>query len=232
MASSPAVAGEADHLLVRRRPARRSNAGPRRSPPPRPRSTTTAAAATSTGHVRPAGCTSRSQLVDRDRGRRGATSWVAGWFARCRISFACRGSTGVGFEREPQAAGRLAELVRQPAAFLAVAVRRELAFQPRHVVAVQPAERPDGQELLDHGVVAVHGSSWTRAARRRRMPRSVRDFTVPSGRPVASAIWLCDIPSKYIRSNTSRCASGSSSKAARTRRRSSGSPICSTTSSA
>ena len=46
------------------------------------------------------------------------------------------------------------------------------------------------------------------------------------------AIWLWDRPSKYMRSSTSRCASGSSSRAARTRRRSSGRPICSTTSSA
>jgi hypothetical protein len=44
----------------------------------------------------------------------------------------------------------------------------------------------------------------------------VRDFTVPIGSPVRSAICDWDMPSKYIKVRTSRCSAGSSSRAART----------------
>ena len=66
---------------------------------------------------------------------------------------------GLRIESERKAAGGLVVLARQAAALLAVSVRRELALEEPHIVAVQPAERADREELLDHGVVAGHGSS-------------------------------------------------------------------------
>ncbi len=69
------------------------------------------------------------------------------------------------------------------------------------------------------------------ARRSRRIARSVRDFTVPSGRPVRSAIRLCERPSKYMNSSTSRCSFGNWASASRTSRRSPGKLNRSTTSS-
>ena len=86
------------------------------------------------------------------------------------------------------------------------------------VALVQAIESPDREELVDQRVVARHRDPPRGSARSRRIASSVRDFTVPSGSPVRSAICDCERPSKYIRSITSRCSSGSAPSAVRTSR--------------
>ena len=76
----------------------------------------------------------------------------------------------------------------EPTALLAVAVRGQLPFQQRCVVGVQAVEGLGREELVDQRVVADHRVPSPRFARSRRIASSVRDFTVPSGSPVRSAI--------------------------------------------
>src|SRR5205085_8439924 len=105
-----------------------------------------------------------------------------------------------GLHRERESSRHLVVRRLEAEALLAVravvgALHGELALVRR----IEPVERTEGDQLLDRGVIP-HRSIPRRAVRSRRMPRSVRDFTVPSGSWSRSAILDCDSPRKYISS--------------------------------
>ena len=116
-----------------------------------------------------------------------------------RIRSTIAGVDRFGIEREREPSGRLGEAVFQATALVAIAVGGTFASEHLDVVTVQATEGLHREQLLDRGVVQAHRSSPSREVRMRRMPSSVRDLTVPNGRPVRSAICDWERPSKYIK---------------------------------
>ena len=130
------------------------------------------------------------------RRRRAASGWCCS--ARSRIS--CCPRRGGGFPAAPGLRGRrgvLAAAISQVAGSITEAHREAGARGPAGRGAVGGSDQPTS--------TTPPASSVRRS---RVKPSRMRDFTVPSGRPVRSEIWLCESPSKKARRTRKSCSSG------------------------